>query len=460
MGQKLVAKFAFLPPQNAPPPDTENATFLRTKNGYQFPVLWFVSHSSVEEHSSDTNAELDYTESQDDFSNSNSDLDSALEEEIKEVNLHAAEQIKHEMTNRFTIIFSHGNAESITLIYYWAKKFTEKTKTNMLLYEYSGYPYAEGECSEENTYDCAEAAYDFLVEKKGILPQNIVFFGHSLGSGPTVQLAITKECAGVILMSPLLSCMRTISKMSPGFDIFCNIQKVDKIHVPTLILHGQSDMIVSYSHGKTLFETIKKEFQYKLILIEEAGHNDIESNFEKIFYSEINAFLKHLELFEQKKKKSKKIKLKKEKIKNNENLTQNQSENDGFNKRNENENEKEKEKEKEKKKHKQKKQKYSESNDYISSLSNSFSENDGNYLIEKNNKITIIKAQKTRTDDSDFIKENTVKMPNIDQLIEKRYPEMDHDIVSLKINQFLVRECDSVMKNYFFLLDEEKQTKK
>ena len=64
---------------------------------------------------------------------------------------------------------------------------------NVLAYEYCGYSVAEGEPSEQNCYECIQAAYDYLtgmksstsqaVAKDAVDPAQIVLFGRSLGTG-------------------------------------------------------------------------------------------------------------------------------------------------------------------------------------------------------------------------------------------------------------------------------------
>lgn len=43
---------------------------------------------------------------------------------------------------------------------------------------------------------------------KGISPSNIILYGQSIGTVPTIDLASKYDCAGVILHAPLMSGMR------------------------------------------------------------------------------------------------------------------------------------------------------------------------------------------------------------------------------------------------------------
>lgn len=86
--------------------------------------------------------------------------------------------------------------------------------------------------SEQNTYADIEAAYKCLVETYGTKPENIILYGQSVGSGPTLDLAARLTCArAVILQSPLLSGLRVMFpvKRTYWFDIY----KVYLICYPT-----------------------------------------------------------------------------------------------------------------------------------------------------------------------------------------------------------------------------------
>ena len=128
---------------------------------------------------------------------------------------------------KFTIIYSHGNAEDVGLSLPHLDHLSQCCDCNVLAYEYCGYSIAEGEPSEKNCYECIDAAYRYLAEgrqsfhgdENGTLrlrspavdPSRIVLYGRSLGTGPTVDLAARllseNDCrfAAVILQSPLVS---------------------------------------------------------------------------------------------------------------------------------------------------------------------------------------------------------------------------------------------------------------
>lgn len=77
--------------------------------------------------------------------------------------------------------------------------------------------------SEQNTYADIDAAFDHLVGPLGVPEEDVILYGQSVGSGPTVDLAARKrKIRGVVLHSPLLSGVRVMYpvKRTYWFDIY------------------------------------------------------------------------------------------------------------------------------------------------------------------------------------------------------------------------------------------------
>lgn len=77
--------------------------------------------------------------------------------------------------------------------------------------------------SEHNTYADIEAAYKCLEETYGAKQEDIILYGQSVGSGPTLDLATRlPRLRAVVLHSPILSGLRVMYpvKRSYWFDIY------------------------------------------------------------------------------------------------------------------------------------------------------------------------------------------------------------------------------------------------
>lgn len=66
-------------------------------------------------------------------------------------------------------------------------------------------------------------SFCLFLSRYGISPENIILYGQSIGTVPTVDLASRYECAAVVLHSPLTSGMRVAfpdTKKTYCFDAF------------------------------------------------------------------------------------------------------------------------------------------------------------------------------------------------------------------------------------------------
>ncbi len=193
----------------------------------------------------------------------------------------------------YTILFSHGNAEDIGMI----EPFTWRLRDlgfNVLTYDYEGYGTSSGTPSEKNAYAAIDAAYDYLLTEKRVDPTRIILHGRSLGGGVAVDLASRKPVAALILESSFTSAFRVITRYPIlPFDKFENIQKINKVMCPFLIVHGSNDWTIPSYHGRRLFETANEPKQ--ALWVKGAGHNNIIYTNEKVYLDTIKRFMESLD---------------------------------------------------------------------------------------------------------------------------------------------------------------------
>ncbi|KAI3853136.1 hypothetical protein MKX03_004381 [Papaver bracteatum] len=190
---------------------------------------------------------------------------------------------------RFTILYSHGNAADLGQMQELFIELRAHLRVNIMSYDYSGYGASSGKPSEFNTYYDIEAVYNCLKRDYAIKQEDIILYGQSVGSGPTLHLASRlSRLRAVILHSAILSGIRVLYpvKVTLWFDIFKNIDKIRHVNCPVLVIHGTSDDIVDWSHGKRLWELSKEK--YDPLWIKGGGHCNLET------YPD---FIKHLRKF-------------------------------------------------------------------------------------------------------------------------------------------------------------------
>lgn len=88
---------------------------------------------------------------------------------------------------------------------------------------YDSHPFFVKQPSECNTYADIDAVYKCLKEKYGVKDEQLILYGQSVGSGPTIDLASRlPNLRGVVLHSPILSGLRVLYpvKRTYWFDIY------------------------------------------------------------------------------------------------------------------------------------------------------------------------------------------------------------------------------------------------
>lgn len=178
---------------------------------------------------------------------------------------------------KLTVLYSHGNAADLGQMYDLFTELSLHLRINLMGYDYSGYGQSTGKPSEQNTYADIEAAYECLEETYGVKEEDIILYGQSVGSGPTVDMGSRlSRLRALVLHSPILSGVRVLHpvKRTYWFDIFKNIDKIPLVECPVLIIHGTADDVVDCSHGKQLFDLCKQK--YDPLWVEGGNHCDLE----------------------------------------------------------------------------------------------------------------------------------------------------------------------------------------
>ncbi|RLN25514.1 alpha/beta hydrolase domain-containing protein 17C-like [Panicum miliaceum] len=182
-----------------------------------------------------------------------------------------------------TMLYSHGNAADLGQMYGLFVELSRRLRVNLFgftccrRYDYSGYGRSTGKPTECNTYADIEAAHNCLKEKYGVANEDIILYGQSVGSGPTIDLASRlPNLRAVVLHSPILSGLRVLYpvKRTFWFDIYKNIDKIGMVNCPVLVIHGTSDDVVDCSHGKQLWEHCK--VKYSPLWLSGGGHCNLE----------------------------------------------------------------------------------------------------------------------------------------------------------------------------------------
>jgi fermentation-respiration switch protein FrsA (DUF1100 family) len=193
------------------------------------------------------------------------------------------------------IIFAHGNAEVID---YLPEEFEWLCDlgVGVLLVEFPGYGRCPGKPSQASITEAFVSAYDLLVRRSDVDKNRIVLAGRSIGGGAVCALAEKRPSAAVILISSFTSArVFATAYFAPGFlmlDPFDNISVIKSYTNPVLIIHGEHDEIIPFSHGLELAEAAPKG---KLIAYS-CGHNNLPPDHQR-FREDFLTFLVEAGIF-------------------------------------------------------------------------------------------------------------------------------------------------------------------
>jgi pimeloyl-ACP methyl ester carboxylesterase len=198
-----------------------------------------------------------------------------------------------------TVIFFHGNAGNISNVG-WVGERLAAHGFNALLFDYRGYGKSEGEITDErDIYADADAAYKYVVDQRGIAPERVILYGHSLGTTAAVDLASRERCGAIILESGLSSASDMASIMLPwipkwlhalGKNRFESAKKLASVYCPVLVTHGEPDNVVPTEQGRALFSAAHEP--KKLMIFPGAGHVVSSYGGDK-YFSELAKFIQN-----------------------------------------------------------------------------------------------------------------------------------------------------------------------
>jgi pimeloyl-ACP methyl ester carboxylesterase len=173
-------------------------------------------------------------------------------------------------------LYLHGNAGNIS---HRGDKLSALAQagTSVLIIDYRGFGKSDGRPNESGLYLDADAAYGELL-RRGYLPEQIMLYGESLGTGVATDLAVRDSCAALVLEAPFPSIGDVASRVVPvlgplvvsGFETG---KKIGGVTVPILVIHGNLDEVVPYDLGQAVFAAANEPKQFWTI--EGGHHNDL-----------------------------------------------------------------------------------------------------------------------------------------------------------------------------------------
>lgn len=199
-----------------------------------------------------------------------------------------------------TVLFFHGNAGNALDRIHFIQSLMGELPVNVFIIDYRGYGLSEGNPSETGIYRDAQAAYDFLMQEKGLAPEDIIIWGKSLGGAVAVDLASKNHASCLIAESTFTRAKDMTAELFGPIPLWIfssirlsSVDKISSIKMPKLVIHGKADEVVPFKLGKSLYEAAAGEKRF--VEFSDAHHNDVyliqwEKYFESLrqFFGDFN----------------------------------------------------------------------------------------------------------------------------------------------------------------------------
>lgn len=201
-----------------------------------------------------------------------------------------------------SILYFHGNDESSLNQSAFGSHIIE-IGINIFVTDYRGYGISDGSPTMTTLFHDSHQIWEYfknnIIRKEKYNPA-VFLMGRSLGSLPAVELAYhyPDDFKGLILESGSAMNFKSawagadseqIKKLSGAK--FYNKDKIKDVVMPTLFIHGEKDELMPLQIGQAMYD-LSGAKRKNLVIIPEAGHNNLRDIGYEKYYTAIEDFVK------------------------------------------------------------------------------------------------------------------------------------------------------------------------
>lgn len=198
-----------------------------------------------------------------------------------------------------TLLYLHGNGCTINANLTTAQRFLT-LGFSLLMIDYRGYGRSQGGFPREaEVYRDAQAAWDYLVHERHILPENLYLYGHSLGGAIAIDLAVRRPQSAGLIVENTFTSMKAMVDYQKYFrwlpvdrvlhQRFDSLAKLSLLQIPLLVIHGTLDRTVPLEMGQHLFD--RASVPKRHLWVPDAGHNNTGSAAGQGYFDAIAEFI-------------------------------------------------------------------------------------------------------------------------------------------------------------------------
>lgn len=178
------------------------------------------------------------------------------------------------------VVYFHGNGNTIAPRA-WIGRRLSRLGLDVLLFDYRGYGLSEGRPSEEGLRLDARAAWHHVIEERGIPPERLILFGHSLGSAVATELALDHPPGALVLSAPFTDFRALFRHHAPWLPVgllpwgdgrYDAGSRIGDIDAPVLIALGTTDRLIPPRFSRAVYDAAP---QPRRLIETPADHNTL-----------------------------------------------------------------------------------------------------------------------------------------------------------------------------------------
>ncbi len=137
------------------------------------------------------------------------------------------------------------------------------------------------EPTEPGILEDSKATLAYFVQRTGVQPGEMIFYGRSFGAAVATQLAVETN-PGVLILESAFASVQELKSDSSRLDFpsawisngeWDNVARIKEVESPVLLLHGLADDFVRPEFSKQIHAAANDP--KKLVLVEGADHGDV-----------------------------------------------------------------------------------------------------------------------------------------------------------------------------------------
>ncbi len=196
-----------------------------------------------------------------------------------------------------TVYYFHGNGAPMDH-FYTEMRYIVDLGYNLISYDFPGYGKSTGDPTQLEVLNFSHEFLKAMKSENNIQNEDLIIWGYSIGTAVAIDLAKDIEFDKLVLFAPLAS-RYDMSQKIFGFPIqklffrknsYISKETIKHIPNPTLIVHGNKDIVVPFQQWKTVFENSLAEEKY-FIEIDGFWHSLITERYGEVLADSLKSFL-------------------------------------------------------------------------------------------------------------------------------------------------------------------------